>query len=157
MSNLFKINRDLEYLCDTETGEMFTEEQIEALQMEKNILITNLCLAVKNLQAEEKILDDEIKKLAERKATCGNRQNQLKAYIGRVLEGEKWDGDEKKRVKVQYHTSTTTVIDDIALIPAKYLKMAEPKPNMTDIKKAINDGEKIDGAHLEKRVSVVVK
>lgn len=58
---------------------------------------------------------------------------------------------------LSFRKSEKTVIDDIYSIPENFLKYAEPKADLTEIKKAIKNGEEIKGAHLEETQNIQIK
>ena len=58
---------------------------------------------------------------------------------------------------MSFRKSEKTVIDDIYSIPEIYLKYAEPKADLNEIKKAIKNGEEIKGAHQEESQNIQIK
>lgn len=52
--------------------------------------------------------------------------------------------------------SVSTVIDDVEKIPDSFCRFKK-EPNKTEIKKAINDGFVVAGAHLESKKGVTIK
>ena len=74
---LYEINQQLERLLeldtermvDTETGEILTAEDIDQLKMDRVEKIEGCLVVYKNKMAETAAIEEEIKRLTERKAT----------------------------------------------------------------------------------------
>ena len=85
---LYEINQQLERLLeldtermvDTETGEILTAEDIDQLKMDRVEKIEGCLVVYKNKMAETAAIEEEIKRLTERKATLKNKAEWLKGY-----------------------------------------------------------------------------
>ena len=86
---LYEINQQLERLLeldtermvDTETGEILTAEDIDQLKMDRVEKIEGCLVVYKNKMAETAAIEEEIKRLTERKATLKNKAQWLKGYV----------------------------------------------------------------------------
>ena len=110
--NLYEINSQIEnfeFKFDEETGEVLNMNELDELQMEKDEKIENIALWIKNLKADEKALDDEIKVLQARKKAKKNRVENLSSYLEMALNGSKF---ERNRVSISFRKSTSVIIDD---------------------------------------------
>lgn len=103
-------------------------------------------VVIKNLTAEQKAIEDQIRELTARKNALANKVETLRENITGYLEGALYESD---FCKISYGSSKSLVVDDLSGIPEKYLEAVAPKPDKKAIKKAIESGEAISGAHIE--------
>ena len=160
--NLFEIDKKYTALfvntVNPETGEIIGEHlDVDALQelaAERREKVENIGLFIKNEEAKAKAIGDELKSLQARKKSHENRVEALKRYLLKFGGGE---NVETARVCVKYSAGReSTVVDAPEDIPEAY-RVYTFKPDKTAIKKAIKAGEKIPGAHLERKPSVSIK
>ena len=158
---LYEIDSSLMSLVDEETGEILDKEAFDSLVMARDTKIENIGMWIKNENAMAEALEKEIKSLTARKKTAENRVKSLKNYLLYSLQGEKFS---TSKVKISYTSSTATKFEnESAFIEwAKekrpdLLRVKEPEIAKTEVKAALNAGEKLPGASLEKNTSVVVK
>lgn len=158
---LYEIDNSLMSLVDEETGEILDSAAFDALVMARDTKIENIGLWIKNENAMAEALEKEIKNLTARKKTAENRVKGLKNYLLYSLQGEKFS---TSKVKISYTSSTATKFEnESAFIEwAKekrpdLLRVKEPEIAKNEVKAALNAGDKLPGASLEKNTSVVVK
>ena len=158
---LYEIDSGLMNLVDEETGEILDKEAFDSLVMARDRKIENIGLWIKNENAMAEALKKEIDNLTARKKTAENRVKGLKNYLLYSLQGEKFS---TARVKISYTSSTATRIENegafIEWAKANHpdlLRVKDPEIAKTEVKAALNAGEKLPGASLEKSTSVVVK
>lgn len=159
---LYEICNELanfELVCD-EDGVILNGDELDKLQLAKADKVKNIGLLVKNLNADLTALTEEKKVMSQRfdsRIKAIERDIEFyKEYLTKYLEGEKFESDDKS-VVISYRPSTKTIVDDITKVSAEYLKAQEPKADLTAIKKAINDGVKVDGCHLEESTNIQIK
>ena len=133
-----------------ETGEVFDNSAtLQALADELNVLKEVKCDSIayimKSFKDSEKSLQDEIKRLQERKAMMVRKQDSLKELLDYLLKGEKLKTD---KFTFYYANSTKTVIEDESAIPAEFLKV-EYKIDKTEIGKELKAFRDVPGATLE--------
>ena len=157
MGKLYDICQELdELICidygrcvNPETGEILDIEAVNALNIEKDSLIKYFCQEIQNDKADIKAIDDEIKRLQQRKKSINNHQNGLKNYVTLCLKGEKW----KKFGFSVYYMPGRPSCDipedfDVENLPEEFIKRtAEPKLN--ELLKALQNGLKIDGVGIK--------
>lgn len=164
MANLFEIDKQLMKcvklasgdFVNTETGEVVDTEAIEQLNMEKNRKIRNIACWVRNLDAEEKALSEQIKIFTDRRNAVKNKKESLKSYLSNYLNGEKWKNDE---VNITWRTSEVILLADnldVTKLPKQYVEY-DPHVNKTLLKKDIKDGLEIQGVQLVKRNNIQIK
>ncbi len=162
--NLYSINAQLERLLeledersvDTETGEILTAEEVDALNMSREEKIENCLLFVKNKTAEAEMLSKEIEALTARKRAAENKAKWTKEYVQGFLNGEKFS---TPKVQVSYRKSKAVDIRaDIKIenLPEEFIKI-KYEPNKTLLKAAIEKGQEIDGVSIVERQSMVIK
>lgn len=159
MRLLYEINADLDALLsqvDEETGELlFSIEDLEALQMEREAALEGIALTIKNLTAETAALKGEIDNLTKRKRQAEARAERLTRFLQDALAGEKL---KTSRVAVSYRSSKAVEIDEIFWQnpDERFLRM-KPEVNRTAIKEALEAGETIPGAEIVTRQSMQIK
>ena len=151
---LYEINEQILNCIDSETGEVIDHEKLNDLQIAKDEKIENLALWYKDLLAEANALKEEKEAFAEREKAAKNKAESIKNYLSHVLNGENF---KTTKCALSFRKSEKTVIDDIYSIPESFLKYSEPKADLTEIKKAIKNGEEIKGAHLEETQNIQIK
>lgn len=160
--NLYEIDSAILDLIDPETGEVMDFDAFEALQMEREQKIDNVALWIKDLDAEATALDNEARKLIERRDTARRKRDRLKEYLQRILQGEK---RKTSRYVVSYrHTKAVELTDE----PAACSWLADhgytdgyinvkTSVSKTAVKALLEKGDQIAGAELVERESMTVK
>lgn len=161
--SIYEIDQEIMNLLsqvDEETGEvLFDEEKLAGLQMERDQKVENLALAYKNLTAEAKAIKAEEEALAKRRKVTENEAERAKSYLEFVLGGDTF---KSPKVAVSYRKSESVeVTADFA--PWAYenaqnlLRLREPEPDKTALKKALKEGQNIPFASLVSKQSVQIK
>ena len=163
---IYEIDQEISRLLeqtDPETGEvLFDTEALEALQMERDMKVENLALAVKNMRAEIEAFKTEEAALAERRKVIENQAERAKKYLEFVLGGEKF---RTVRVSVTYTTSPKVETDEGFVGWAKehapfLLRWKDPEANKTAIKELLNSGgeEAVEGhAKIVRNSNMIIK
>jgi len=139
---------------DTETGEVLDAEAMDALEMARDEKVENLMCWYKNLQAEAKAVGDEMKALAARKKRKENLAESVKGFLGRILDGKKF---ETAKGRISWRSSETVVCNDMTMVPDDYLRYKDPELDKAKIKAAIKAGTDIPGCSLQAKNNVVIK
>lgn len=140
--------------CVNEDGEVVDIDRLNALEMERDAKIESVCLWKKDLEAEAKAIDEEIKKLTQRKKTDEAKAEYLKKWVGMALNGVKF---KTPRVTVSYRHSTATEFTGNVDSLRDDLCKIERKASLTAIKEALEQGEVIEGARIVEKESVIIK
>ncbi len=151
---LYEINEEILACVDSETGEIIDPEKLNNLLLTKSEKLENLALWYKDLIAESEALKAEKEAFAAREKAAKNKAESIKNYLSFALQGESF---KTTKCVVSFRKSEKTIVDDIAELPEEYLTIAEPKANLTEIKKAIKNGEEIKGAHIEETQNIQIK
>lgn len=150
---LYEIEQAMMDCVDPETGEIINEEKMDALHMAKEEKIENICLWIKNLQAEALALKTEKDNFAERERVTKNKIESLKKYISHVLDGQKF---ETTKVKVGYRKSESLEILESAIIPDNFLKI-KTEVDKAGLKNAVKDGLEIEGVYLAEKRNISIR
>jgi len=154
ITNCVKIN-DSEAV-DTTTGEVISIDYLEHLEMAKDEKIENIVKFYKNLLAEHEAYKKESDRLGKLAKTSKNKAEQLKAYLGYCLQGEKFNSADGLH-KVSFRRTESVDITDLKIIPETYLRYKDPEADKNAIKEAIKSGVEINGAVLIEKQSVTIK
>ena len=145
MASLYELNAKLavyEMEFDEDTGEWVNENELDALNMERDEKIENICLWVKNLRAEASAIKAEEKTLADRRKAKENKADRLEDYVALNLDGAKF---ETPRVKITWRKSESVEILDESKIPDEFLDISTVrKPVKAEIKKYLKGIEGSD-------------
>lgn len=153
MRSLYEIDNEILACVDEETGEVDIDK-FDVLNMERTEKIEGMALWVKDLKAEAEAIKAEEKALAERRQAKERKADSIKAYLEKVLAGQKF---ETSRAVCSFRKSQKVEITDFDKIPDDYLKYSQPTADKIAIKAAIKDGLKIEGAELVDSVSMTIK
>lgn len=153
----------LDNLVDMETGEITDEEQFNLLRNELDALseardtkISNIACWIKQLESDAEAIKKEKMKLASRQKACENKLQSLKQYLSYVLDGNKF---KDARVSIYYKsTKSVEFAPDYNYfnLPEQYQKITV-EPRKTEIAKAIEAGEEINGVQLVEKNSIVIR
>jgi hypothetical protein len=156
--NLYEIKQSIQEAIDKcidmETGEIINPELLDNLNEQLNIKRENIALYIKNLVADSKAIDEEIKNLTARKKSINNKVDWLKQYLANDLQGNKF---ETAKVVVSFRKSKSVEINPDAEIPNEFLIQQQPKPDKAGLKKAIQSGEVINGVSIVEKSNISIK
>ena len=159
--NIFEFDKviadAIERAIDQETGEIISEDALaglEEIEMEREKKIENCVAYYKDCLARAKAIKEEAKALQDRAKSYENKAENLKNYLQSALNNEVF---ESSKCKISYRKSESVSIDPDALIPSKFIKIREPEYDRIALKKALKDGEKIDGVTLVEKQNIQIK
>ena len=160
--NIYEIDSAILDLIDPETGEVMDYEAFDALHMEREQKIDNMALWIKDLDAEQAALDNEAKKMTERRDAARRKRDRLKEYLARVLDGEKRS---TPQYAVSYRNSEACELYDegaaiMWLVAHGYddgYVIVKESVSKTAVKELLKRGEEVSGAVLVKRQSMSIK
>ena len=120
----------------------------------------NIVAVLNSLDSDTTSIDNEIKRLKDRKTSIVNNKKRLVEYL-------RYNMEETGITKIKHPLFNITlrkgqdkaVVTDIDLIPDYYITIrTEIKPDLNKIKKAIKDGEIIEGVEMVTgKSSVLIK
>jgi hypothetical protein len=165
MSNqyrVYKLDRDIETLLDIhmdENGVLSDKyfSELENLQTEKEDLFLNIGKEYKNINEIIVLHKQKIEVHKEHIERLSSRAEKLKNYLSTKL-----DTDTKIKdieCQISWHKSEKIELNedfDILDLPIEYIKI-DKSPKKVLLKKAIKDGEAIEGVSLVHSQSLVIK
>lgn len=151
---LYEIDQEILSCVDDETGEIFNADKFDALMMERDARVENLCLWVKNLKAEAEAIKAEKDNLAARQKAKENKMNSIKQFLTNYLETTSF---ETPKVKVSFRRSETLEVAEDAYIPEEFLKFKEPDIDKAGLKAALKEGLALRGCHIQTNYNIQIK
>jgi len=169
MSSLYEINQQFQELNELiANGEMTAEEladTFESLEMEFSQKVDNICYLIKENIALAKAMKDEETALAERRKAKEKATERLKDYLVNAFMQIGISKQETAKNKVSLRESKAVSISDEAQFN-EWAKTFRPDlvtvkvteaPNKTEIKRAIENGESVEGATIVTNISAQIK
>lgn len=155
MANLYQIDQGVLECLDLETGEVIDPERLENLQMERNQKIENVACWIKNLLSDAEAIKAEKEALADREAKCRKKAEDLKKWLGKALEGQKFS---TARCAVSFRKSTKLEVLDAASIPKEFMvETVTVRPDANAIKELLKAGQEVSGCCLVENQNVQIK
>ena len=163
---LYEINEQLERLLmlesgnivDSETGELFSQEALDELRMERDKKIENCILFVKNMTAEAKMLKEEIDAMTARMKSCKAKAERTAEYVQNILAGDKF---KTTRCEVSYIRSKVVEIADnvnVRDLDDRFLRTKYTiEADKVALKEALLSGEEITGIQLVEKQNMKIK
>ena len=157
---IYKIGSAFQSIVDMHANGDLTDEQLKealvALEESKMEKCGNAICYLNMLKHGIEGMKDEEKRIATMRKSLESRAKNLESAFVYVLKnmGDKEVITKYGVMKVRKNPASV-VIDDITKIDSKYTRQKiQIDVDKTAIKKAIQNGEKVDGAHLEQRTSL---
>ena len=158
MATLYEIVReieDFEFEIDPETGEILNIDELDKLELAKDVKVENICLYIKNLDSDAVAYKTEKDSFAKKQKAAENKAARLKAYLQGMLAGEKFKSN---KVTVSYRKSKSVEVADVNSIPEEYLTITQKvDPDKMAIKKAIESGIEVQGCSLVEKQNMQIK
>ena len=155
MATIDEINQSILECLDADTGEIIDPERLDNLLMEKEQKIENVACWIKNLLSDADAIKAEKDALAEREAKCRKKAEDLKNWLGIVLEGQKFNSP---KCAVSFRKSTKLQILDESIIPKKYMvQTVTTKPDANTIKELIKKGQEVKGCTLVENQNIQIR
>lgn len=162
MRKLYEIENDLANIIeigadryvDGESGEIFSKEDFDALQMEWQDKIEGVALGYKNEDAEAKAIKEEIERLTERMNRHKRKAEGYKNFLAMVLDGKKF---ETAKALVKPTKSKVCEWDGSFEGLENYLVPQEPKFDRAQARKDMLAGVVVPHCTLVEKNSVSIK
>ena len=162
--NILALDSLMMDLVDEETGEIKEVEEFEKLEREIETRIQyKLDTSIKQIREEEakiEAINSEIERLTKRANTKKEAVDRIKTIVLRFMvnTGKKELDGALGTFKVS--KSSAVIVSDFGKIPKKYVKTTVKEtvsPDKKALRKAIDSGEKVDGAYIEYRDNLKLK
>lgn len=166
---LYEITKEMRVLdelflscIDEETGEVKDDGVIDILEQELKLQLqtkgAGIIKSFKNSEAMLNGVDEEIKRLQALKKSISNQINSRKEYIVRNMEMMGITKIETELGNLSLRKSKSVNIYDESLIDKKFIEIeTKEKISKTEIKKAIEAGENVQGANIVEKNSLNIK
>ena len=138
-------------------------DTLESISAEIEDKADNIACMLKSIDADITAIKAEETHLAERRKAKQNAYDRIKAYLSDELQKAGISKLETARSKITFRKSASVKIDDDIFFGwaesngKDLLTYAQPKANLTAIKKAIGDGEVIPGAQIDEKQNIQIK
>ena len=153
IANCVKLEGRDDYI-DVSTGEIIDTAALEQLEMDRDKKIRNIACWIRNLEADEKALTDQIKTFTARKNAVKNKRESLKKYLANFLNGAKWQNSE---VAISWRKSESVEVSNVKELPEEYLKYKDPEPDKVKLKADLKAGAEIEGVRLITKENIQIK
>ena len=179
MATLYEIDERLRLLeeigVDSETGEILEDAELkqkyDEIHMDLATKIENTVCFIKNLNSDIEAFKTEEDNLKKRRQTKEKLAESLQKYIDNYIKGIYIDDEgnldteklnkykfETPKAKISYRKSVSVNVTDSTLIPQSYMTIkTTTTPDKKEIKKAIENGFKINGAELQINYNMQIK
>jgi len=159
--NLYEIRSEMFALVDNETGEIRDFDAWEELALSREEKRDSTASWIKSLDAEANAVEEEARRLTERRNALRRKAERLREYLAADLDGTAWKNNHHD---IRFRKSTAVEITDetrcVAYLMEHHdeaLSYQTPKISKTACKEIINAGEEIPGAELVERHSIQIK
>lgn len=131
---------------------------MEILKEELKTKQSNILKYIRNLTLEAEILSEEEERLKTLRKIKELKINNLKKYLTNILLDLKQNKIETDLGTIGLRKSTSVIIDDLNIVPKKYLnKNVQLIPDKLAIKDILKQGKNIKGVHLQENYSLQIK
>jgi len=161
--SIFQISTELNEIINQiiENGGEVTPEIEGALMIKEEELSTKSVkygYVVKALEYDVNIIDDEIKRLSQIKKVRQNAIERLKNVLSITMQSFNIPEIDTPTMKINFRKSSSLEITDEDLIPKKFITVKQSTTiRKADIKKAIKEGEQIEGARIVENQNLQIK
>lgn len=158
MTSLFSIATEYRSaalkLVDLDMDAQTIADTLEGMSGELEVKAQNVAYMVRSIEADAAAVAQWGKDAAARAKALEARADALREYLAQNLTACGVEKVEGPGVRISWRKSSAVVIDEPGLVPAEFMRQAEPPPPAPD-KKAIGEalkaGQVVAGAHIEQR------
>lgn len=161
--SLYRISMDLTQILaqlDELEGEITPEidAALSITQEQAVAKMTDYGLAILQLRGMEEQAKNEADRITKLRKTYANTADRLEAKVLEAMRLFGFDKIDTATLKISTRSSVRTVIDDVDQVPKAYKTVTfETVADKTAIKKAIQSGEDVGGAHLEENTTLQIR
>lgn len=161
MPNLFDLSTDYQQLYDLiaeQEDEQILRDTLASINDAIEDKADGYVAVIKTLEGDNKAIDEEIKRLRQRKTSNQNGVKRLKESLQEVMEQT---GKEKFKTALNSYSIANNPpsldITDENLIPKQYYIEQQPKLDKKELLKVVKDGLEIKGVELKQSRSLRVR
>ena len=154
---LYKITA-LQQAAEQEEDAEIKHDLQELIATELKGKAQNIVMLIKNKEANIEAIDNEIKRLQQLKKRNNTQLEKIKEYTIYNLNKLGHKSVNTVLGQLNISVSTSTLIENIEHLPSKFVTVKQELiPDKTAIKKAIQAGEKVEGAVLLTNYNLQIK
>jgi hypothetical protein len=152
----------MQAIDNDEIPEDAIEDTLEAIKGEIEVKADNIACLLKNIDADIMAIKAEETRLAERRKAKEKAHDRLKQYLSDMLQRVNIGKVETARNSITFRKSEAVEIDEKAFFVwavnnrSDLVTYSAPKPNKTEIKKALKGGDEIIGASLISNTNIQI-
>lgn len=161
MPSLFDLSTDYKQLYDLiaeQEDEQILKDTLASINDAIEDKADGYVAVIKTLEGDNKAIDEEIKRLRQRKTSNQNGVKRLKESLQEVMEQT---GKEKFKTALNSYSIANNPpsldITDESLIPKQYYIEQQPKLDKKELLKVVKDGLEIKGVELKQSRSLRVR
>ena len=157
---LYKITQDIRQLTNIldEVESEYLLKELDKLEMNFEEKIKNIVMLMRNYESDITAIDEEIKRLQDLKKYKKNQVESLKNYVAYAMETAQKEKLETDIFKIWFRKSKAVEILEEDKIPEDFTEIVEVKKiDKTELKKALQAGQEIEGAQLVQRKNLQIK
>ncbi|MDO0996630.1 siphovirus Gp157 family protein [Staphylococcus hominis] len=161
MPSLFDLSTDYQQLYDLiaeQEDEQILKDTLASINDAIEDKADGYVAVIKTLEGDNKAIDEEIKRLRQRKTSNQNGVKRLKESLQEVMEQT---GKEKFKTALNTYSIANNPpsldITDESLIPKQYYIEQQPKLDKKELLKVVKDGLEIKGVELKQSRSLRVR
>ena len=161
MASLFDLSTDYQQLYDLiaeQEDEQILKDTLASINDAIEDKADGYVAVIKTLEGDNKAIDEEIKRLRQRKTSNQNGVKRLKESLQEVMEQT---GKEKFKSALNSYSIANNPpsldITDESLIPKQYYIEQQPKLDKKELLKVVKDGLEIKGVELKQSRSLRVR
>lgn len=161
MASLFDLSTDYQQVYDLiseQEDEQILKDTLASINDAIEDKADGYVAVIKTLEGDNKVIDEEIKRLRQRKTSNQNGVKRLKESLQEVMEQT---GKEKFKTALNSYSIANNPpsldITDESLIPKQYYIEQQPKLDKKELLKVVKDGLEIKGVELKQSRSLRVR
>jgi len=156
--NLYEIAQGIAKIEDYIEDEKLLAEYLESANMQLKEKVDATVRVIRMFESSAEAIDTEIKRLNELKKSRLSNAERIEKWISYSMTNNGIEKIDTDLFKLSFRKSKATIIDNEKELDKKFIDVKiTAKPNLTSIKKAIENGEEVSGAHLEERKNLQIK
>ena len=169
MFELYELNQQYkEFIDAVERGDIPDEaiaDTLEAMNNDFDDAADNIACMIKSARREAEAMRDEERALAERRRAVERRAERLTEYLTEQMRQRDCKAVKTARNALSLRKSTAVEVESAGALVEwaklhnrfELLTYKQPEPNKTELKKALEAGDSIAGAHIVERMNLQLK
>ncbi len=160
MASLYELTGQYLAIYEMDIDEQTKQDTLEGMDWEEDFVnkAESYVKVIKNLEADLPGLDEEIKRLQDRKSALKNKIDTLKTNLQTAMEVTGNERIKTSLFSIAVQNSRASVIVDEEKLPKKYLiKKVTVSPDKKSLYELLNEGKKIKGATLQKNRNLRIR